>query len=95
MRVCFANYLSVEVTPIEKVIYYRHPFRVNVDVFIEKSADHDARWHMRFRGKNLPLCLKEALCREFRLYVWQRVKKDPRNLSFDDFLEMANAVSVS
>lgn len=98
MRVTFMNQLALGETGKENSIRYKHPFRVNVDIFIRQRAHEGQNWELLFASQgagSVPGSIRKALEREFRLYIRQRIKRSLGTLSYDDFVEMANAVSVS
>lgn len=98
MRVCFSNYLDVGGSPKEPVVHYRHPYRVNVDIYVQPAPESEGGWVLKFHAQTSEThskYMKDALSREFLIYIRQRIKRDPHKLRFHEFVEMAKAVSVA
>ena len=97
MRATFANQLAFAEPGREDFIKYKHPFRVNVDIYIRHRKKTGQNWELQFTGhsKNVPPKIKKALEREFRIYIRQRVKCNLGTLTFDDFIEMTRAVNIA
>ena len=98
MRATFANQLVFAEPGREDSIKYRHPYRVDVEIYIKHASRAGQNWDIQFRGQtvgNVPANIREALIREFQNYIRLRVKKNIRALSFDDFIDMASAVNIA
>ena len=96
MRATFGNQLAFAEPGKEDSIRYKHPFRVGVDIYIRHRQKDGQNWELTFTGQNnVPATIRQALEREFRIYIRQRVKRNLGMLTFDDFIEMARAVNIS
>jgi protein-arginine kinase len=98
MRATFGNQLAFAEPGKEDSIRYKHPFRVGVDIYIRQKQQDGQNWELMFAGQNIrnvPPSIRQALEREFRIYIRQRVKRNPGVLTFSDFIEMARAVNIS
>lgn len=98
MRITFANQLALAESGWENSIRYKHPFRVDVDIYICQDGEKENGWDLHYvsqkQGK-VPDPIRAALAREFQIYIRMRLKKSARALSFNDFVEMANAVNIA
>ena len=98
MRVTFMNQLAMASREQESVVCYRHPYRINVEIYICANEEEERGWEIMFNTQNkmkLPGVVQESLLREFRRYIQQRVKRNPSSLQFDDFVDMARAINVN
>lgn len=98
MRVTFMNQLAFAGPDRGDAICFKHPYRVNVEMFIRYNKHQEQNWELMFRAHNfggVPQQVRAALSREFRKYIRQRVKRNIASLRYDDFIAMANAVSIA
>ena len=98
MRATFANQLVFAEPGRKDSIKYRHPFRVDVDIYIQQASRTGQNWDIQYKGHKfgrVPDPIREALARELQNYIRLRVKKNIRSLSFSDFIDMANAMNIA
>lgn len=98
MRATFVNQLAFAEPGREDFIQYKHPFRVNVDIYIRHRPRAEQNWELQFATQKtgrVPGLIQKALEREFKSYIHQRVKCSLGTLRFDDFVDMTRAVNVT
>jgi hypothetical protein len=98
MRATFLNLLVFHESGREDLIQFKHPYRVNVDMYICHRSIPGREWELRYKGQNadkIPAPIRNALMKEFRKYIRQRVKKNVETLHYDDFVEMAKAIDIA
>lgn len=98
MRVTFTNQLALAGPEEKDIVRYKHPFRVNVDIYIRENQCAEQDWEILFCPHNqetVPMTVRDALTREFTRYIRQRVKRRTTSLCFEDFINMANAMNIA
>lgn len=98
MRATFMNKLVFPEAEDHTTIKYVHHFRVDVDVLIKHERRHGRDWELYFmagKNTNIPDEVRSGLIKEFMYYVRRRVKKGIHMLSFDDFVDMTEAVNIA
>ncbi len=98
MRATFMNQLAFAEPGRENSIQYKHPFRINVDIYIQHKERSGQNWELFFAPQKInsvPESIRSALAREFKIYIRQRMKRNLQTLTFEDFIDMAKAVNIS
>jgi hypothetical protein len=96
MRATFSNKLSLAEPGQTDMIRFRHPYRVNVDVFVKQYDRNGRDWELVFSPANvsLPEKIRSSLMAEFISYIRRRAKKRVDTLLYHDFLDMAQSVNI-
>lgn len=98
MRATFMNRLAFADPKKQGVIKYAHNFRVDIDLLIQYRDSEDRDWEISFEGQGMrrvPAGIREGMAQEFRNYIAKRMHANIRKLRYDDFIDMAKAVSIA
>ena len=104
MRATFMNRLVFAEPNRQDTIKYVHQFRVDVNIYVQKSEMKNRDWDLCFvpanstemspQMANIPVELRKGLLNEFMMYVRRRMRRGLEKMTYDDFVTMTNAMNI-